>query len=165
MALWWINGNLLQEGLCHTQVYCTQSPCPHSSPLRTRTSSADTQTQFCLSLNGVSGSWCTQGLFELSEHLWRVWSLMLNAISPLLPSCWSSPLSLDVGYLLKVTPALCSCHSSTYRLAGASLSLDVGYLLTVTPALCSCRSKAVFLSNSKYGLPRCLSGKESVFSW
>ena len=29
---WWlygvVNGDLLQEGLCHTQVYCTQSPCP-----------------------------------------------------------------------------------------------------------------------------------------
>ena len=23
-----INGNLLQEGLCHNQVCCTQSPCP-----------------------------------------------------------------------------------------------------------------------------------------
>ena len=23
-----VNGNLLQEGLCHTQVYCTKSPCP-----------------------------------------------------------------------------------------------------------------------------------------
>ena len=26
--LWWVNGDLLQEGLCCTQVYCTQSPCP-----------------------------------------------------------------------------------------------------------------------------------------
>ena len=28
---WWfygrVNGDLLQEGLCHSQVYCTQSPC------------------------------------------------------------------------------------------------------------------------------------------
>ena len=35
--LWWlcggVNGNLLQEDLCHTQVYCTQSPCPCSSSL------------------------------------------------------------------------------------------------------------------------------------
>ena len=23
-----VNGDLLQEGLCHTQVCCTQSPCP-----------------------------------------------------------------------------------------------------------------------------------------
>ena len=28
-----VNGDLLQEGLCHTQVYCTQSPCPCSRPL------------------------------------------------------------------------------------------------------------------------------------
>ena len=26
----------------------------------------------CLSLCGVSGSWCAQGLFEPSEHLWQV---------------------------------------------------------------------------------------------
>ena len=39
-----VNGDLLQEGLCHTQVYCTQSPCPCSSPLLTHTSLGDTQT-------------------------------------------------------------------------------------------------------------------------
>ena len=48
-----INSNLLQEGLCHTQVYCTQSPYPCSSPLLTCTSAGDTQTQFCLSLWGL----------------------------------------------------------------------------------------------------------------
>ena len=40
-----INGNLLQEGLCHTQVCCTQSPCPCGTPLLTHTFSGDTQTQ------------------------------------------------------------------------------------------------------------------------
>ena len=39
--LWWlyggVNGNLLQGGLCQTQVYCTQSPCPCSSPMLTCT--------------------------------------------------------------------------------------------------------------------------------
>ena len=64
-----VNGNLLQKGLCHTQVYCTQSPCPYSSPLLTHTSEGDIQTQFCLSLCGFSGFWCTQRLFEPSEHL------------------------------------------------------------------------------------------------
>ena len=43
-----VNGDLLQEGLCHTQVRCTQSPCPCSSPLLTRTSAGDTQTQIWL---------------------------------------------------------------------------------------------------------------------
>ena len=54
---WWFcggaNGDLLQEGLCHTQVCCTQSPCPCGSPLLTRTSAGDTQTQFWLSLCGL----------------------------------------------------------------------------------------------------------------
>ena len=75
-----VNGNLPQEGLCHTQVCCTQSPCPCGSPLLTHTSSGD-------SLCGVSGSWCTD-LFEPSEHLWWVWGLILNAILPHLASCW-----------------------------------------------------------------------------
>ena len=51
---WWlcggVNGDFLQGGLCHTQVYCTQSSCPFSSPLLKCNSSGDTQTQFCLSL-------------------------------------------------------------------------------------------------------------------
>ena len=80
-----VNGDLLQEGLCHTQVCCTQSPCPCSSPLLTCTSAGDAQTQFCLSLCGVSGSWSAQGLFEPSEHLWQLWILILNAILP--PYC------------------------------------------------------------------------------
>ena len=89
---WWlyggVNGDLLQEGLHHTQVCCTQSPCPCGSPLLTHTSTRDAQTQFCHSLCGVSGSWCTQGLFEPSERFWRLWSVTLNAYSPLLPPCW-----------------------------------------------------------------------------
>ena len=72
----------------HTQVRCTQSPCPCCSLLQIRTYTEDTQTQFCLSLCGVFGSWCAQGLFEPSEHLWQVWGLILNVILPLLPSCW-----------------------------------------------------------------------------
>ena len=55
-----VNGDLLQEGLCHTQVCCTQSPRPCGSPLLARTSTEDAQTQFYLSLCGVPGSWCIQ---------------------------------------------------------------------------------------------------------
>ena len=73
---WWfyggVNGDLLQEGSCHTQVCCTQSPCPCSRPLLTHTSTGDTQTLFCLSLCGVSGSWCPQGLFEAPSSLYEV---------------------------------------------------------------------------------------------
>ena len=64
-----VNGDLLQEGLCHTQVCCTQSLYPCSSLLLTHTSAGDTQIQFCLSLCGVPGSWYAQGLFEASKLL------------------------------------------------------------------------------------------------
>ena len=95
---WWlyggVNGNRLQEGLCHSSVCSTQSPCPSSRPLLTHLSAGDTQTQFCLSLCGVSGSWCPQGLFEPSEHLWWVWGLSLYVILPFLPSCWGCSFAL-----------------------------------------------------------------------
>ena len=109
-----VNGDLLLESLCYTQISCTQSPCPCSNPLLTHTSTGDTQTQFCLSLCGVSGSWCAQGMFEPSEHLWMEWDLILNANSPLLWSAGAS-LPLDVEYLLKVAPMLCSRHSSKLK--------------------------------------------------
>ena len=47
-----VNGNLLQEGLCHNQeVCCTQNPCPCSRPLLRCTYMGDTQT-----LKGRCGS-------------------------------------------------------------------------------------------------------------
>ena len=62
---WWlyggVNGDLLQEGLCHNQVCCTQSPCLCGKPLLTHISAGDIQTLIgrWLSLCGVT--WCTQG--------------------------------------------------------------------------------------------------------
>ena len=84
-----INGNLLQEDLCHTQ-----NPCHCGSPLLTCTSTGDTQTQFCLSVCGVSGYLCAQDMFEPIKCLWKVWSLILNTILPLLPSCWGLTFAL-----------------------------------------------------------------------
>ena len=79
---WWfygaVNGDILQEGLCHTQVCCTQSPCPCSSSLSAHNFAGDTQTQFCLSLCGVSGSWCAQDIvYDLQE-----------SVSPVLCKFW-----------------------------------------------------------------------------
>ena len=79
------------QGLLHPE------PFPCSRPLLTRTSTGDTQTQFWLSLCGVIGSCCAQSLFEPSECLWRVWGLILNAISPLLPSWWGFSFALGQG--------------------------------------------------------------------
>ena len=78
-------------------VCSTQSPCPCGSPLLTHTFTEDTQTQFWLSLFGVSGSWCIQGLFEPSEHLWRVWGLILIVVLPLLLSCWGFSFAFGRG--------------------------------------------------------------------
>ena len=55
-----VSGDLLQEGLYHTQGCCAQSPSPCGSPLLTHPSTEGTQTQFCLSLCWVPGSSCTQ---------------------------------------------------------------------------------------------------------
>ena len=51
--------------------------------------------QFCLSLCGVSGSWCAQDLSEPSEHLWWEWGVILNVNLLLLSSCWG--FSFDLG--------------------------------------------------------------------
>ena len=93
-----VNSDLLQEGLCYTQVCSTQSPCPCGSPLLTHTSTGDTQT-----FKGKSGSVSVgtpsahKALFEPSNCLWQVWGLILNAISPLLPSCWGFSFALGHG--------------------------------------------------------------------
>ena len=66
-----VNGDLLQEGLCHRlgdEGSCTQSPCPCSRPLLTHCpSTGDTQTEFWLSLCGVSEPWCAQGFDRALE--------------------------------------------------------------------------------------------------
>ena len=102
-----INGDLLQEGLFHTQICCTQSSWGRPPP--TCTFTGDAQTQFCLSLCGVPGSWCTQGLFEPFERLWWEWGLILNVVSPLLSYCWGFSFALGHGVSLH-------SHSSAYCL-------------------------------------------------
>ena len=92
-----VNGDLLQQGLCHTQVYCTQSPCPCSSLLLTHTSAEDSQTQFWFSLCGVSGSCVHKVCLRPPSVSGRSWGLILNVISPLLPSCWGFSFALGHG--------------------------------------------------------------------
>ena len=57
---WWfyggVNGDLLQEGLCHTQVCCTHSPC--SRPLLT-----------CISTGDSSGSVSLRWAYILYAHI------------------------------------------------------------------------------------------------
>ena len=79
------------------EICCSQSLCPCGRPLLACASTGDTQT-----LKGRSGSVSagSQGsgvhkvLFEPSECLWQVWGLILNTVSPLLPSCWGFSFAL-----------------------------------------------------------------------
>ena len=84
-----------------------QSPCPCGRPLLSRSSAADTQTQFWLSLCGVPGSWCAQSMFEPSECLWQEWGLILNMMSPLLPSCWGFSFALGHGVNIYIFLNIC----------------------------------------------------------
>ena len=96
-----VNGDLLQNGLCHSQVCYTQSLCPCSRPLLTHTSIGDTQT-----LKGRSGSVSVEShglqklLFEPSECFWWVWGLILNVILSLLLSCLGFSFALGWGVSL-----------------------------------------------------------------
>ena len=117
----------------------------HPEPLYLKQATADLyllrrqQTQFCLSLCGVSGSWCTQGLFEPSENLWWAWGLILIANLPPLLSCWGFSFALRCGVSSQLLQRLPSYwgfsdlghgvsphnHSSQGQLL--FLTLDVGY--------------------------------------
>ena len=48
-----LSGELLQEGLCHTLVYCTQSSCPCSNPLLTCTSTGDTHSSVSVTVGSL----------------------------------------------------------------------------------------------------------------
>ena len=76
-----------------TQVCCIQSSCPCGRPLLTHTSTLKGRS----GLVSVGSPAVHKVLFELSEHLWWVWGLFLNAISPLLPSCWGFSFVLGHG--------------------------------------------------------------------
>ena len=55
-----VNGDLLQEGLCHTQVCCTQSPCPTAGTADLYLCRRHSNTQRLVWLSLWEVSWCTQ---------------------------------------------------------------------------------------------------------
>ena len=84
----WLMAAFSKRAYAIPKSIASRVPAPAAVHCWPITSSWDTQTQFYLSLCGVSGFWCAQCLFEPSEGLWPVWGLILNTILPLLPSCW-----------------------------------------------------------------------------
>ena len=85
-----VNGNLLQEGSCRTQVCCTQGPCPCGSPLLTHTSSET------LKHSSVSVS-----VGSLGPGEYKVWALWASLVSMRFDSKWDfAPSTVLLGLLL-----------------------------------------------------------------
>ena len=92
------------DATCYSSQECwSQSPCHCNRLLLTCACTGDTQT-----LKGRSGSVSVGSLgpgmykvlFEPSEHLWQVWGLILNVISPFISSCWGFSFALGDGVSL-----------------------------------------------------------------
>ena len=116
-----VNGDLLQEALCHTQVCCTQSPCPWSSPLLTRTFSGDTQTQFCLSLCG--GLW----VLVCPRYVWALWASLSGMRFD--SKCHFTPPTILLGLL--ICPCMWGISSKSLQLrtaAGPAPTILLGIL-------------------------------------
>ena len=116
--LWQLCGGLMATS--SNRAYAIpRSPAPEPLPQQ---STADLyfhrrqpNTVLSQSLWGL-GSWCGQGIFGPSEHLWRVWGLILKAVSPSYHLAGAFPLLLNVGYLLTAAPGPHSCHASATQL-------------------------------------------------
>ena len=130
-----VSGDLFQEGLCHTQVCCTQSPCPYSRPLLTPTSTGDTQTLKSRSGSvSVGSAGMYKVLFEPSECFWWVWSFILNVILPLLPSCWGFSFALRhwvsfFGGIQHSPVEDCSAASCNFRVLAGDDECETGSFL------------------------------------
>ena len=97
-----VNGDLLQEGLCHMlhdPGLLQPEPLSHSRPL-SHVSAGNTKHSkagLAQTLVGSLGPSEHKVLFEPSKHLWWVWGLILNAVSPLLLSCRGFSFALRRG--------------------------------------------------------------------
>ena len=122
---WWlyggVNGDLLQEHYTIPQSNASRAPASAA----VHCWSIPLQETLKHSSAWVFGSWCTQGMFEPSKHLWQVWGLILNRISPLLPSFWGFSFALGCG----VSP---QSRSSTTQLPLQHWPTDVRWLQHIT---------------------------------
>ena len=86
----------------------------HPEPLPLRESTADPDLRRRRSHTALAqslwGLWVLVPLFEGSERLWQEWGLILKVNSPPYHLAGVSRLPFDMGYLLTVAPAPCSCH-------------------------------------------------------
>ena len=99
----------------------------HPEPLPLRQSTADLDLHRRHSVKGRSGSVSVGSpgghkiLFESSKHLWWVWSLILNTISPFLPHFCD--FSFALGHGVSVSGGI--QHSPVNGCSGASCNFGV----------------------------------------
>ena len=102
---------------------------------------------------GSQGLGVHQVLFEPSKHLWQVWCLILNVISPLLLSCWVSPLLLDVGYPFVLgSNILVYCYQTLRKWSKAFFSSEAWEVLPLDPGSLDCEREIKILK-PKWILP------------
>ena len=91
--------------------------------------------------------WWAQGLFEPSECLWQLWGLILNTISPVLPSC--SGFSFALGNGISFSGGI--QHSPVDSCLAASCSFGVlaggNECTSYYPAMCHFVSYFVLVMN------------------
>ena len=138
---WWlcgvVNGDLLQESLCHTQVCCTQSPCPCGRPLLTHTSTGDTQTVLPQSPWGLWVLVCIRCVWALWASLVSVGfdstydfappAVLLGLLWFLCPWTWgiSSQLLQHHATSAPAPPSSCSLHLSLHPESNKYASFDI----------------------------------------
>ena len=111
---------------------------------------------WCAEIHGVAKSWTR--LNDWTELNWTE------------PSCWGFPLPADMGYLLKVSPALHSYCSHAYHLAGASLTFSsVGKYFNLVSFMELVHhfstKKAKSVENGEYWTSLCWCEKEWLIDW
>ena len=111
------------DAIPHTSQVCcsplspwqaTTHPCLHKR-------NSNSKAGLTQSLGGFLGLGAHNVLFDPSEHLWRVWDLILNMISALLPSCWGFSFVLGHGLSFfggaQYSPVdVCSAVSCSFRI-------------------------------------------------
>ena len=123
---WWfyggVNGDLLQEGLCHTQVCCTQSPYPCSRPLLTCT---------VMLKHSKAGLASLRETIKLEVNIWSCFSFFQHIFLSLLPNSFTYNVlqqrlqRKDVGFVSSLVIQQTLGQSTNYPdIQVSSLSLD-----------------------------------------
>ena len=94
-----------------------RSPLTHNRAIRTHTGLGNRL------LEGTNRILCAPGLFEPSEHLWRLRGLIINTNPSLLPSCWGfsalgcgvSPHSRSSTVQLLLQPRVAESYVTKFR--------------------------------------------------